>query len=221
MTKYKFPLRIAEDKKVILTQGFKSQELIDEYKKNGYNIQFHDAIDVATGTLKDTHGTPLVCPFPKAECIYFDDSGATGTQKADRVQIKYVDGDTEYIMGGLHFSKMLYQQNYVFGETIAWLGNSGFVLPAPTKDSPLNGSHLHLTLRVNGVIVDPLLYFDINNPFRGEDTGDAFDVNELTPIGTIKLPPASETIANFAYSQESWKKAILFTLAKWLQSLGY
>lgn len=220
MSKFPFPLRT--NKKIIVTQGFKSQELIDAYKKAGYNMQFHDAIDIATGELKDTHGTPLVCPFPKAECIYFDDSGETGTQKADRVQIKYIDENgTEYIMGGLHFSKMIKQDTYLFGETIAYLGNSGFVLPAPSKDSPLNGSHLHLSLLINRKVVDPLLYFDVDNPFRGADTGDAFDVNEMTPKDIIKLPPASETIANFAYSQVSWKRSILFTLAKWLQSLGY
>ncbi len=220
---FPFPLRIPDRKKITVTQGFKSQELIDEYKKAGYNMQFHDAVDIATGQLKDTHGTPFVCPFPVAECIYFDDSGETGTQKADRLQVKYIEKGIEYILGGLHFSKMIKKDNYVKGETMAYLGNSGFVLPAPTKESPLNGSHLHMTLRVNGVVVDPLLYFDINNPFRGEDTGDDFDVNELTgPIqGTIKPPPASESIALFAGTLTGWKRGTLLALAKYLQSLGY
>lgn len=47
-------------------------------------------------------------------------------------------------------------------DTIATLGNSGFVRPLPTKDCPHCGSHLHFAVRVHGKIndykgfVDPL-----------------------------------------------------------------
>jgi len=81
-----------------------------------------------------------------------------------------------FVMGGVHLSGVEIQDEYREGDTLGYIGNYGLVLPAPTIGKPFQGSHIHLVLFKNGVAVNPLLYFDINNPFRSPDTGITRDV---------------------------------------------
>ncbi len=41
------------------------------------------------------------------------------------------------------------------GQTIGYVGNSGWVIPSPTASNPTGGSHLHIEFRVNGVHKNP------------------------------------------------------------------
>jgi len=41
------------------------------------------------------------------------------------------------------------------GVKVGETGNSGYVLPAPTKQNPKNGSHLHISKLIYGALVDP------------------------------------------------------------------
>jgi len=66
------------------------------------------------------------------------------------------------------------------GEDMGYVGNFGYVLPAPTIGQPLNGAHAHITIVLNGKVVDPLLFLDPRNPFRGEDTGFEKDKPAIT-----------------------------------------
>jgi hypothetical protein len=155
----KFPVRIPPNRKVLFQQGFIPG--------------VHEAVDVICGTAIETYGTPVVCPFPSGEMITRQIDEAFG-EKGSMFQLKYKDPQgNEYIMGGLHCSYISAQRIFVEGDTIANIGNNGIyaVNPHPTIFNPYNGTHLHLTLVVNGKIVAPYVYFDINNPYRGEDTG--------------------------------------------------
>ena len=76
---WKFPLRIPANRKVLITQGYKSKELQDFYKSKGLNIDQHNAVDVVTGTNIETYGTPVVCPFPEGKILRSFFGEAVGT----------------------------------------------------------------------------------------------------------------------------------------------
>lgn len=108
------------------------------------------------------------------------------------------------------------QEETVFG----LLGNSGTVFPAPTPECALCGSHLHfmkflfklvngtwvLQAQDNGVggAIDPLTAYDANDPFvfeldkpfRGEDTGIEKD---LAPFSKF-LTDVTNRVASVAFS---------------------
>lgn len=173
---YKFPLRIPSNRGVEITQAFKSKELVDFYKSKGLDISEHNAIDVTCGDAVATYGTPFVCPFSTATLVnYTEAEPAKGI--SGRVLIKYIEADgTELILGGIHLSGTVKQDVYKEGDILGYIGNYGYVLPEPTIGQPFLGSHIHLTLLKNGVVVDPLLYFNPQDPYRGEDTGNTRDI---------------------------------------------
>lgn len=186
----KFPIRIPEGWRVILTQLFKSTELSDWYKAQGLNYPEHLAIDVVVGTPTyqqwATYGATIVCPFPLAEMIASDPGTDPGDMKSGRFQLRYTEPDgTQVIMGGIHCSDVVQGQWFKEGDTVAFIGNGGYVNPVPTVEDAYAGGHLHLTYirkgpqDINGVPRDPLEIFDPNNPFRGSDSG--FE-NDIRPI---------------------------------------
>lgn len=44
------------------------------------------------------------------------------------------------------------------GDTIALVGNTGWVIPGPTADNPYKGAHVHFEIRINGTAQNPLNY---------------------------------------------------------------
>lgn len=176
---YKFPFRIPQDRTVSITQGFRSKELADFYKSKGLNYPEHTAVDAIAGTPVQTFGTPVVCPFPEATLINYTPAdpvkGISG-----RSIIRHFDGSNELIMGCIHLSEAVNKPSFVEGETIGYVGNFGYVLPEPGIGTPLDGGHLHLTMVVNGVVVDPLLWFNPRTPYYGADTGVEKDIPAIT-----------------------------------------
>lgn len=179
---FKFPLSIPEDRRIEITQVFKSTALVEYYKSKGLNIQEHMAVDVTCGNSAQTYGTPFVCPFPTATInTYTQADPENGMGGRIIVQYTQPDGTVLYV-GGIHLSGVNVQKIYKEGDVLGWIGNYGYVLPEPTIGTPFGGSHIHLTLvekkpgQANGTTVDPLLYFDVKNPFRSPDTGLTRDV---------------------------------------------
>lgn len=167
---FKFPLRVPTTRKVYISQGFKSTELVQFYKKKGLNITEHNAIDVIAGTPIETYGTPFVCPFPLASPIAFEPDN--DNIRGGRIQVRYIDMDGKsWVMGGLHLFDLVKQETYKEGDVLGYVGNYGAVSPEPQIGAPFAGSHLHLTLVVDGKVVDPSMYFDQKSPYEGADTG--------------------------------------------------
>lgn len=168
---YKFPLRIPEGRRVSITQNFKDTALVAWYKAQGINITSHEAVDAVCGNAAETYGTPLCNPFPSARLYAFvndPDNPVTG----GKIQISYKDEKGRVlIMGGLHLFDLQEKTEYKKGDILGYIGNYGTVLPKPTIGAPFAGSHLHLTMWVDGTVVDPLLWFNVQDPFRGADTG--------------------------------------------------
>lgn len=176
--RYKFPLQIPLGRRVSVTQGFKSTELVNEYKKAGINITSHEAIDAIAGNPAETYGTPFVCPFPSATLYAFQPEANPTAGARIRLSHKDTNGDI-LIMGGLHLFDLVEKQVYLQGDILGYVGNYGYVLPKPTIGAPFAGSHIHLELWKNGTPVDPLLYFDPQNPFIGKDTGIEKDAGRI------------------------------------------
>ena len=170
----KFPLCIPPGWRVILTQGFSDK---------------HEAIDVIVGTPQyqewATYGAKIVCPFPLAEMVSSDPGTDPNDMKAGRFQIQCTLPDgTQLVMGGLHCSEVVNKRYFNEGDVVAYIGNGGFVSPQATKEDAYAGGHLHLSYTVrplgqNAISVDPLLMFDINDPYRGADSGFAYDIKPI------------------------------------------
>ena len=172
---WKFPLQIPANRKVLVTQGYKSKELQDFYASQGLKIDQHNAIDVVCGTNRETYGTPVVCPFPKATILRSHFGTAVGSTNDNNnfIQIGYTEGATRYEVGGLHLSEIVEKPvGYVFkeGEEMAYLGNAGTITPAPTIGNPYAGAHAHISFFINGIVQDPLQFLNITNPFIGPDS---------------------------------------------------
>lgn len=177
--RYKFPLRIPVGRVVSITQGFRDTQLAEWYKSQGLNYPEHMAVDAIAGNSVETYGTPFVCPFPEAKI-----AGDLNFTQADpvngisgRVIIEYTDWkNRKILLGGIHLSGAVYQKTYKEGDVLGYIGNYGYVRPEPSIARPFDGSHIHMTLVVDGVLTDPLIFFDPSDPYRGYDTGVHFDI---------------------------------------------
>lgn len=186
---YKFPIRIPQEWRVIITQGFKSTELAEWYKKQGLDYPEHLAIDLVIGnpeyTSWTTYGATVVCPFPTAELITCE-PGTGPDGKGGRFQIETTLADgTKLRMGGIHCSEVVNQSSFKEGDIVAYIGNGGYVKPAPTPEKAYAGGHLHLSRsekkvgELNFTPKDPLEIFNIYEPFRGEDSGFEKDIKPI------------------------------------------
>jgi murein DD-endopeptidase MepM/ murein hydrolase activator NlpD len=113
-------------------------------------ISFHNGIDIAAPT-----GTPIYAPMGgTVERVFWSDLGGNS------VIIKHDDGT--HTTGYAHLDQTFVKvgEKVKYGDVIGTVGNTG----------RSTGPHLHLTLRVNGTIVDPALHFPLQpkpNDFWG------------------------------------------------------
>lgn len=167
---------------MILTQPFRSKNPVDISSALSIETTDHNGVDITCGTNEETWGKECVWPFPWPGIVYDSIANAFfGATKA-HAQIDTTDPDTgiQYSLIYLHLSSVTNTKApfdskeliYKEGDVIGKIGNNGSVRPVPTPENPLNGSHLHLGLgvkkpgEVNFTMVDPLLYLDINGPYR-------------------------------------------------------
>jgi len=121
---------------------------------NQYGYKGHFGIDWAT-----PWGTKILA---------IDDGIATregfNTGNGNYIELTHSWGTSLY----LHFkerSKIQIGQAVKKGEVIGYAGNTGAVMPRPTKDKPLQGTHLHFSMKILGQenkdyknFIDPLPY---------------------------------------------------------------
>lgn len=225
---YKFPIRIPDDWRLYLAQPFRAETTIPISSAYSTSPAFHDGVDVVCGTPEQTWGSACVWPFPFPGVVYDAevDSPMGATQHAHS-QIDGVDPATgiQYSLIYLHVSAVAQTKSpvenkqivYKQGDVIGWIGNNGavnFVLngityTGPIVSYPFGGSHLHLGVGVkkpgelNATMVDPLLYFDLNNPFRGPD-----DPSRDKPVYDWVIAhggiPSTPNVPSFKFNQNLW-----------------
>ena len=189
---YKLPLK--SPIKPTITQLYGNTSLNAWYSANGIKNAFHNGVDICCGNNVQSYGTPMVCPFPEGgyvdEIVY----ESPMTTKGNGVYIKSnLVNNTQYKLILWHTGEIVVKkgQQLKEGDIICYMGNSGLVNPPPTTDNPYAGTHLHFGCYkiTNGQYVynnptilgetDPLLYFDKNQWYLGEDSGYAHDMNPL------------------------------------------
>jgi len=193
---YKFPIRLPIGWKLAKSQGFH-----DGHEGN-------DIVVAGSDYGPRTFGLPFVWPFPFPGRIYDSvaDSPIAAEAKKAHAQVDGIDPNTgiAYSILVIHLSGAAYTvaagqaSNAVFheGDVIGYLGNSGMVSPKPTIERPFDGSHAHIGLgikklgEINYTMVDPSIYFDINDPFRGPDDPSrdqpVYDWANIKEEGTFK-----------------------------------
>lgn len=131
-----------------ITQNF--GENPDWYKANGYAGHF--GLDFAT-----PYGTRILA-CDDGEVIRAGFTAGNG----NFCELQHSWGSSLY----LHFKEpacVTVGQQVKKGENVGFAGNTGAVIPTPTKENPLAGTHLHFSIKINGVLnpdyknfVDPL-----------------------------------------------------------------
>lgn len=175
-----FKLPLKGPRKPYITQYYGDKTFVQWYHDNGINIPSHNGIDIICGSAIQTYGTALVCPFLEGKVTKIDFVSPLYT-KGNGVNIEAKVGNDTFRLVLWHTGEIpVHLGNKLKEEDIAcYLGNSGLCLPAPTTERPNDGAHLHLMLYFNGVLVDPLLYFDKDSWYLGEDSGPQHDLNPL------------------------------------------
>ena len=179
MAKLSFPIRVPTGQRLVVTQIFGDKSKVDWYHANGLNISEHNGIDIVlSGGPIATYGAALICPVAEAVINrrWFD---TPMSSKGNGLAIEYVHEGDNFILKAWHCSEIVVKKKYYFGDVFGYLGNSGLVDPKPITSAPFQGSHLHLMLYKNGVLIDPAEYFDVNRPFVGPDTGEEKDFPPL------------------------------------------
>lgn len=166
-----------------LAQAFKAEPNTPLTAALSIQTTYHLGVDITAGTGQQTWGLPCVWPFPWDGIVYDAEVDSPFNAKVHaHSQIDTTDPETgiKYSLIYLHLSSVPKTKTdldpavitYKQGDTIGRIGNNGDVHPAPTPQFPFNGTHLHLGMGVknpgdlNAKMVDPLIYFDLNNPFR-------------------------------------------------------
>lgn len=175
-----FRLPIKSPLRPFLTLPFGDTKYIDWYKANGVNIDAHNGADFVCGSSLQTYGTELVCPFPTAKVVKISFESPMST-KGNGVVIEAKNDLDVYQVVFWHTGEVkLYLGDSVKeGDVVCYIGNSGLCSPAPTTEFPYNGSHLHLMVKKNNVLIDPLTIFDASSWYLGIDSGSQHDISPL------------------------------------------
>lgn len=172
-------MQIPPTRVLTLTRGFGATDRASDPTGPNNEPNFHYGVDVVDGLPHETYGTPLVCPFHRAQLIrYFSDDRFSKDTDFCVLSGRGASG-TRYELVFAHNSALFFRSEYKEGDIVALAGNDGDVSPPPTPAAPFNGSHAHIGLKANGVWVDPLKYFDIGNPYRGADDKPESDIPRL------------------------------------------
>jgi murein DD-endopeptidase MepM/ murein hydrolase activator NlpD len=197
--KYHLPISCPVGFKPTITQRYGDTAMVAWYQAHGLNLTSHNGIDIVIGDSIQTYGTKLVCPVPNAQLsmTWFTDPMSTA---GNGIQIGWDDGADRYNLIFWHCSEIVSQETYKEGDIVGYIGNSGLVKPPPTPQQPFNGSHLHLGLRKNNVLIDPLTIFDKDEWFISEDTTQAKDLPPLfwaLEYAKSQLKKLTDSVAKF------------------------
>ena len=104
---------------------------------------FHNGVDI----ISKSGGTSL---FAIADGVIFDNG--CDELNGNFIKVKYIINGDEFVFSYVHMKNPVKLNDYACkkGEWIGVVGATGLTA----------GAHLHLTVRLNGTIVDPLKYFE-------------------------------------------------------------
>ncbi len=119
----------------------------------GYRFQgtdFHTGMDIA-GSGTSIYGARIVA-CGAGTVVKVQNNGSSGYGL-----FCIIDHGGGYTTLYAHTSSIIVSVGDVVekGETIGYVGNSGWVIPSPTPANPTGGSHLHIEFRINGAHQNP------------------------------------------------------------------
>lgn len=215
----KFPVICPLGARVKITQGFRPS-----------NNPSHDSVDfqVWDDSLSErenkrlSFGSQFVLPVD-ATCTNVNDFG-TMNPLGNGIDFEWQEDGFYYT---LHFWHTVYN-NYNKGDRVkagsivALMGNTGFVfedgVKMPTAENPYGGVHCHLRFsryqkdpwgigNINIVSLDPTLYFDVLDPYRGEDSSIMVDVIPLQwAFDKLGFTSVLEKLIYYFKYIATWKK---------------
>lgn len=119
----------------------------------GYRFQgtdFHTGMDIA-GSGTSIYGARIVASGA-GTVVKVQNNGSNGYGL-----FCIIDHGSGYTTLYAHTSSIVVSVGDVVekGQTIGYVGNSGWVIPSPSPSKPTGGSHLHIEFRINGVHQNP------------------------------------------------------------------
>lgn len=167
---WRVPIAVPAGQYILITQGYGPTSVEMEPPGPNGEPHFHYGIDLVSGDDHHTYGLGVVCPFPTAMEYneeFTEPMGPVGNFHT----ISHTDEQgVSWRMMAYHLSDVEVASPYSEGTVIGHIGNTGMVWPKPSIIDPYAGAHLHLQVWRNGVIVDPLLYFDTSRPYSAGPT---------------------------------------------------
>lgn len=187
---------------------------------NGTDVMFSSSTNIALDDARATYGTPCICPFDNATVVKVTwDTPTSLKGNGVTIECDNQDGTMDQIVFW-HTGEIAVKigQKLKLGDIVCYIGNSGNVSPAPTKDNPWAGAHCHVMLfrfvkstygyyvmqdMNNGAegSVNSRLMFDYTEWYRGADTGMSHDMWALKPwlAGLF-----GETLVQYLQSIKFW-----------------
>jgi hypothetical protein len=175
--KYPLPIELPPEERPEITQEYGDKTRVAQYKAAGINISEHNGTDIVSSAGRQaSFGARLVCPVPSAHLVKKWYTTPINT-KGNGIEVGWYDEVGHYYTMKLwHCMEVAdWKEAYVEGDTLGFMGNSGFVMPAPSAACPYCGSHLHLMVTRNGILIDPREIFDFTKWYIGPSTGGAKD----------------------------------------------
>lgn len=120
----------------------------DVYFSN-FGLPGHNGLDIVVRTADHGYGTPIKATDDGVVTkIVYDNPHHT---KGNGIYILSTDGITATVYWHLSAFQVNIGDAVKAGDVIGLMGNSGFVLPAPTQGDPKNGTHLHYARYIYGL----------------------------------------------------------------------
>jgi hypothetical protein len=179
MKKQKFPAIIPKGSAIRITQGFTSEK-IDPFAHTAVDFIAWDYSRSAVDNQLVTFGS--IFAMERDVKVVATDYNGFMNEVGNGVRVEWQEDGYYYQVLFYHTvtNEAKVGQIVKAGETIGRMGNAGYVLPKVTPNAPLNGGHCHLVLQrmkrnqwgnYEIEFLNPLDYFDVNNPVGYTDEG--------------------------------------------------
>lgn len=176
----KFPTIIPKGSKIYITQYFNYHPVNNPMGHNGIDFVPFDPTRNQIDNKFVAYGS--IFAMDRETTCAVNDIHSPMNEIGNGVRVEWKDGEWIYSVVFWHAvnSKVTAGQVIKAGQEIARMGNTGQVVPKVTTDQPVDGTHCHFTLQrmhrnANGnyniEYLNPLDYFDINNPVGYTDEG--------------------------------------------------